>query len=243
MLALKTTVYRTNQESPLGPALARRSRPGKQAVCLVELKARFDERHNIEWSRRLERAGVHVVYGFPNLKIHAKMTLVVRRDDGRRAPLRPHRHAATTTRSPPGSTRTSASSPPTPRSRPTSPTSSTTSRGSATRPRSASSWSRPWGLRSPDPRRDRAGRRGRRGRAASRIRLKLNALTDETIIDALYLASQQGVRIDIVARGICCLRPGRRGAEREHHASGACSAGSSSTAASTSSRRTARPRR
>ena len=82
MIALKSTVYRTSDDSPLVPALIEASENGKQSVCLVEIKARVDERRNIEWSRALEQAGVHVVYGFPTLKIHAKTTLVVRRESG-----------------------------------------------------------------------------------------------------------------------------------------------------------------
>ena len=85
MIAIKTTVYRTSDESKLVGSLIECAEEGKQSVCLLELKARFDERRNIEWSRAMEQAGVHVVHGFPDLKIHAKMTLVVRREpDGLR---------------------------------------------------------------------------------------------------------------------------------------------------------------
>ena len=80
VIAMKTAVYRTSDDSALVGSLIQCAEDGKQAVCLVELKARFDERRNIEWSRALEKAGVHVAYGFPDLKIHAKMTLVVRRE-------------------------------------------------------------------------------------------------------------------------------------------------------------------
>ena len=82
VIAMKTAVYRTSDDSALVSALIDCAEDGKQAVCLVELKARFDERRNIEWSRELEQAGVHVVHGFPDMKIHAKMTLVVRREPG-----------------------------------------------------------------------------------------------------------------------------------------------------------------
>ena len=125
VIAMKTAVYRTSDDSALVSALIDCAEEGKQAVCLVELKARFDERRNIEWSRELEQAGVHVVYGFPDMKIHAKMTLVVRREPGG---LRRYVQSAPATTTPRrrASTRTSACSRPTRRSRPTSPTSSTT---------------------------------------------------------------------------------------------------------------------
>ena len=92
VIAMKTSVYRTSDDSALVGALIQCTEEGKQAVCLVELKARFDERRNIEWSRALEQAGVHVVYGFPDMKIHAKMTLIVRREGDQ---LRRYAHIGT----------------------------------------------------------------------------------------------------------------------------------------------------
>jgi polyphosphate kinase len=205
--ALKTTVYRTSGESPLVPALIRAAEAGKQSVCLVELKARFDESRNIEWSRALERAGVHVVYGFPNVKIHAKMTLVVRREAGG---LRRYVHVST------GNYH------------------SRTARGYedfglftadedivadvADLFNYITGFGRPLKFRkllvAPFDLRERliaeiraVGQAAAAGKAAW-IGIKVNALTDEAIINELYRASQEGAKIDIVPRSICSLRPG-----------------------------------
>jgi polyphosphate kinase len=208
--ALKTTVYRTSDESALAPALIAAAEDGKQAVCLVELKARFDEQRNIEWSQRLEQAGVHVVHGFPRLKIHAKTTLVVRRDpDG----LRRYAHIGT------GNYH------------------AVTARlyedlGLFTADEEITAdvadlfnyltgFGRPQRFRkllvAPFNLRERLVEEIRLTAAAAKagkpasIRLKVNSLHDEQMIEELYLASQAGVAIEVVTRRICGLRPGVKG--------------------------------
>jgi polyphosphate kinase len=210
VVAVKTTVYRTDEDSPLVPALIGAAEDGKQSVCLVELKARFDEHRNIEWSRAMEQAGVHVVYGMPSLKVHAKMTLVVRREGDE---LVRYVHVGT------GNYH------------------SKTARlyedfGLFTADPDIAAdvadlfnyltgYGRPQRFRrllvAPFDLRERLIEEIRRASAASadgkhaRIRIKVNALTDPKVIEELYAASGNGASIDLVVRGICSLRPGVEG--------------------------------
>ena len=209
-LGLKTTVYRTSGDSPLVPALIEAAEAGKQAVCLVELKARFDERRNIGWARALEEAGVHVVYGFPNLKIHAKTTLVVRREEGG---LRRYAHIGTgnyhsvTARhyedfglftADPDITADVADlfNFLTGFSRPT---------------RFRKLLVAPFDLRERLIEKIRSTAAAAAGGEHARIRIKVNNLTDDAIIDELYKASKKGAEVEIIARSICTLRPGVQG--------------------------------
>ena len=210
VIAIKTAVYRTSDESSLVSSLIECAEQGKQSVCLVELKARFDERRNIEWSRAMEEAGVHVVHGFPDLKIHAKMTLVVRREQGG---LRRYVHIGT------GNYNAS-----------TARVYEDVGLFTADEEISAdvadlfnyvTGFGRPQRFRkllvAPFTMRARLVEEIRRVAAAAadgmptRIRLKLNALVDPTIVEELYAASAAGVPIEIQARSICMLRPGVKG--------------------------------
>jgi polyphosphate kinase len=210
VLAIKQTVYRTSDDSPLVPALIRASERGKQAVCLVELKARFDERANITWARALEEAGVHVVYGHPSLKTHAKCVLVIRREgDG----VRHYVHVGT------GNYHAKTAR-------------LYTDFGLFTCDEQIGSdvadmfnfltgYARPRRYRkvlvAPNFLRDGILKEIERTVDAhsdehpSRIAMKMNSLVDRECIQALYRASQAGVRVDLNVRGICCLVPGVEG--------------------------------
>ena len=207
---MKTAVYRTSDDSVLVGSLIQCAEEGKQSVCLVELKARFDERRNIEWSRALEQAGVHVVYGFPDLKIHAKMTLIVRREGD---VLRRYAHIAT------GNYHAA------------------TARlyedfglftadeeiaadvadlfnyitGFGRPQRFRKLLVAPFTLRSGLVDEIRAVAAAAAEGKKARIRLKVNHLVDPKIVDELYAASQAGAPIDVIARSTCALRPGVEG--------------------------------
>jgi len=210
VIAMKTSVYRTSDDSALVGSLIQCAEEGKQAVCLVELKARFDERRNIEWSRALEQAGVHVVHGFPDLKIHAKMTLIVRREGKE---LRRYAHIGT------GNYHAA------------------TARlyedvgiftadediaadvadlfnyitGFGRPQRFRKLLVAPFTLRTGLVDEIRAVAAAAAEGKAARIRLKVNHLVDPAIVEELYAASQAGARIDVIARTTCALRPGVEG--------------------------------
>jgi polyphosphate kinase len=214
VLAIKQTLYRTGGDTRIVGALMEAATRGKQVTAVVELRARFDEANNIQWSRQLEEAGVHVVYGLVGYKIHCKICLVVRKDDDG---IRRYVHLSTGNYNP------------------------TTARlytdtGLLTcQPHFGEDATNVFNLLtgighfqagkkillSPFQlhRRmlaliGREAENARRG-APARIIAKMNALSDGEIIEALYRASQAGVKIDLLVRGICCLRPGRRGVS--HH--------------------------
>ena len=207
VLAIKQTLYRTSGDSPIVDALIEAARNGKQVLALVEIKARFDEKRNISWARKLEQAGVHVVYGLVGLKTHCKLLLVVRQeDDG----LHRYCHIGTGNYHP------------------------RTARmyedyGLLTKdPDVGSDLTKLFNQLSGyapkakfrrllvPPRAGRAGlidlidAEADRARAGGEawIKIKVNSVVDERTIDALYRASQSGVKVDMLVRGICALRPG-----------------------------------
>src|SRR3984957_305971 len=210
VLAIKQTVYRTSDDSPLVPDLIEASERGKQAVALVELTARFDERMNIHWAKALEEAGVHVVYGQPALKTHAKCVLVVRREgDG----VRNYVHVGT------GNYHSATARLYTDFGLFT--TDEEIGADVADMFNYLTGYGRPLHYRKVliAPNNLREGiideiERTVTAHAAgqeARIAMKMNALVDGRCIRALYAASQAGVRVDLNVRGICCLRPGLSG--------------------------------
>ncbi|MDQ3934831.1 MAG: polyphosphate kinase 1 [Actinomycetota bacterium] len=207
VLAIKLTVYRTDDESSLIPALIRAAEQGKQAVCMLELKARFDERRNIGWARALEEAGAHVVHGVPGLKTHAKALLVVRREgDG----VRNYVHI--------GTGNYNAKTARLYEDFGLFTTDDDLAADVADMFNSLTGYARPQefrkGLVSPQYLRDgiinEIERTAEAGEDA-RIVMKMNALVDARCIRALYGASRAGVRVDLNVRGICRLRPGVEG--------------------------------
>jgi polyphosphate kinase len=211
VLAIKQTLYRTSGDSPIVEALIDAAEAGKAVLALVEIKARFDEQANISWARKLEKAGVHVVYGLVGLKTHCKLALVVRQEkDGS---LRNYSHVGTGNYNP------------------------KTSRvyedlglftadpvvgkdltrlfnelsGYAIEKKFKRLLVAPLHLRKGLLKRIEAERANAIAGKRSGIRIKLNSIVDEQIIDALYRASQAGVPVDLVVRGICGIRPGVEG--------------------------------
>jgi polyphosphate kinase len=207
VVAIKQTLYRLGKDSPLIPALTNARDDDTQVAVLVELKARFDEENNISWAQTLEKAGVHVAYGLPGLKTHCKLTLVVRREpDG----LKRYVHVAT------GNYNANTA-------RVYEDIGLLTSRediasdvsqlfnvltGYAQQVEYGKLWVAPTNMRERFIDAILEETRIHRAIGNGHLILKMNSLVDREVIRALYTASQAGVKIDLIIRGICCLRPG-----------------------------------
>src|SRR4051812_20406113 len=211
VLAIKLTVYRTSDDSTIIPSLIEAAERGKQTVCMVELKARFDERRNIGWARSLEEAGAHVVHGLPGLKTHTKALMIVRREgEG----VRHYVHV--------GTGNYNAKTARMYEDFGLLTTDDEITADVADLFNSLTGYARPRGYRkvlvAPAHMRDEileeieaTVRAFEDGDSDARIAMKMNSLVDQRSIEALYRASQAGVRIDLNVRGICCLRPGIEG--------------------------------
>ncbi len=210
VLAIKQTLYRTSGDSPIMDALIEAAEAGKQVLALVEIKARFDEQNNISWARKLESAGVHVVYGLVGLKTHCKLSLVIRQEGDQ---LRRYCHVGTgnynpktaryyedlgllTARSEVGEDLTKLFN---------------LLSGYASEPKYKAMLTSPGGVREGLAERIQREVDNHQAGKPARVALKLNSLVDERIIDQLYLASQAGVPIDVLVRGMCALKPGIKG--------------------------------
>jgi len=204
--ALKATIYRTDSMSPTLTSLIKTADEEKQSVCVVELNARFDERRNVEWSRALERAGVDIVFGEPDLKVHAKLALLVRHEHG---VARRYAHIGT------GNYHTSNAVNYEDLGLFTADeeiAADVADLFNAVSARTKPAPFRkllvgPWFLRDGIMRELAAVRAAAKAGETARARIKVNSVVDPGVIDALYVASQAGVTIDLVVRGICCLRP------------------------------------
>ena len=210
VLAIKQTLYRTSGDSPIVDALIEAAQAGKQVLAVVEIKARFDEQNNISWARQLEQAGVHVVYGMVGLKTHCKLSLVVREESGG---LRRYAHVGTgnyhpkTARSYEDMGLLTANPVITDDvARLFNHLSGITHQTEYRRLLVA-----PHGIRSGLLERIETEIANHAAGLPSGIRIKVNSIVDEAVIDALYRASRAGVKVDVWVRGICTIRPGVEG--------------------------------
>ncbi|MFQ4148205.1 RNA degradosome polyphosphate kinase [Arthrobacter sp. LAPM80] len=205
--AIKQTLYRTSGDSPIVDALVDAAEAGKQVLALVEIKARFDEQANISWARKLEQAGVHVVYGIVGLKTHCKLSLVVRQEqDG----LRRYCHIGTGNYHPRTARYYEDLGLLTADNQVGEDLSKLFNQLSGYAPKST--FDRllvaPRSVRSGLVERIDAEIANKRAGLPARVRIKVNSMVDESIIDSLYRASQAGVEVGVIVRGICSLRPG-----------------------------------